>query len=313
MVVSPYVLAFELGAATIGAAVFDANHRRVGEVYTAPTMARQLLIVTLMNLKRAGEQARQMAGCQGAPLAVGMGGAGRVDPRRGCLSSLEPLPALRDFAIDRFIRDEFGVRLFLESNANCATLAEALVGAGRGHAVVLGTTLGAGCGCGIVINGKIYRGVSGNAGELGYCSQEGEPLHSLLSTSGVGHFYRRITGRPAPHPDELAVLARSADPAALETWRSYGLAVGRVLGFAAAVVDPSICVVGGGVGRWLTLFREPLEWSLRESLPPETADRIRIAPSQLDNLAAVTGAAKYAFQRIEQNKKVPPHDQSAAI
>jgi glucokinase len=300
MVATPYVLAFELGAATIGAAVFDFNQRCVGDVQTAPTMARQLMIVTLMNLKRAGEQARRIAGFEGPPLAVGMGGAGRVDLRRGCLSSLEPLPALQHFAIDRFVRDEFGARLYLENNANCFTLAEALVGAGRGHPVVLGLALGAGFGFGIVINGRIYRGVSGNAGELSYCSQDGEPLTNLLSAAGAGVFYRRITGRAAPRPEELAGLARAGDAAALETWHEYGLAVGRVLGFVAAVVDPSICVIGGNVGRLLNSFRQPLEHSLRESLPPQMADRICVAPTQLDHLAAVTGAAKYAFQKIEQ-------------
>jgi predicted NBD/HSP70 family sugar kinase len=164
--------------------------------------------------------------------------------------------------------------------------------------------LGAGFGCGIVINGKIYRGVSGNAGELGHCSQDGESLHDLLSASGVATFYRRITGKPAPRVEELAALARAGDAPAHETWHQYGLAVGRVLGFVAAVVDPSICVVGGSIGRWLALFREPLEHSLRESLPPQMADRIRVAPSELDHLAAVTGAAMYAFQKIEQNKRV---------
>ncbi len=303
MAASRYVLAFDLGAATIGAAVFDADHRCVGDVQTVPTMAKQLMIVTLMNLKRAGEQARRMSGFEGPPLAVGMGGAGSVDPRQGCLSSLEPLPALRHFAIDRFIGDEFGAHLYLENNANCFTLAEALVGAGRGHPVVLGLTLGAGFGCGIVINGRIYRGVNGNAGELGHCLQNGAPLENLLSASAIGIFYRRITGKPVPSPSELAVLAQDGDPAALETWREYGLAIGRALGFVAAVVDPSVCVIGGSVGRQLAWFREPLEYSLRESLPPQMADRIRVRPSQLDYLAAVTGAAKYAFQKIENNKK----------
>ena len=297
---SPYVLAFELGAARIRAAVFDLHQRRIGELQSIPTMAKQLMVVTLMNLKRAGEQARREAGVEEPPLAVGMGSVGGADQRTGCLLGLESLPSLRGFCISRFIESEFGAPLYLENDANCFTLAEALIGAGRGHPIVLGVTLGAGFGCGTVIHGRIHSGASGTAGELVYGASGEGPLDQLLCTSGVGRFYTRITGKAAPTPKQLGDMAEAGDSGAVETWREYGRAVGHALGVIVAVVDPSICVIGGPVGRHFGWFQQSLDSALREHLTPPAAGHLKIAASQLDHQAGVAGAAKYAFQRLAE-------------
>jgi len=310
MAASPYVLAFDLGAAKIGAAVFDLEHRRVGDVHLIPTMAKQRMVITLMNLKRVGEEARRKAGCEGPPVAVGMGSAGGVDARGGFLHGCEPLPSLQGFAIGRFVEQEFGAPLYLESDANCFTLGEALAGAGRGYAVVLGLMLGASFGCGIAVNGRVHDGdsgggsrfASGNAGELTHGSLGGDPPGQLLPPAGIETCYTRISGKESPTVKQLGELAGDGDPEALQVWREYGTAIGDLVGLIAAVADPSICVIGGTVGRRLEWFRAPLEQRLREHLSPVAAERIKVAASELDVAAGVTGAAKLAFQHMEEAK-----------
>jgi glucokinase len=309
MSASPYVLAFDLGAAKIGAAVFDLEHRRVGDVHLIPTMSKQPMVITLMNLKRVGEEARRKAGCEGPPVAVGMGSTGGVDARGGFLHGGDTLTNLQGFAIGRFVEQEFGAPLYLESDANCFTLGEALAGAGRGHAVVLGLMLGASFGCGIAINGRVHGGdsdggsdgASGNANELGCSSPGGEPANRLRP-EGIETIYTRISGKASPTAKELGQLAGAGDPEALRVWREYGTAIGDLLGRIAATADPSICVIGGTVGRRLEWFRGPLEKRLREQLFPLAAERIKVAPSELDVVAGVTGAAKLAFQHWEEAK-----------
>jgi glucokinase len=303
MAASPYVLAFDLGAAKIGAAVFDLEHRRVGDVHLIPTMAKQVMVITLMNLKRVGEEARRKAGCDRPPVAVGMGSAGGVDARGGFLHGGDPLTSLQGFAIGRFVEQEFGAPLYLENDANCFTLGEALAGAGRGHAVVLGVMLGASFCCGLARNERIYgggsRGANGNASEWGH-NAPGEETANRLLPAGIETCYTRISGKASITVKKLGELAGAGDPEALRAWQEYGTAIGDLLGLVATVADPSICVIGGTVGRRLEWFRAPLEQRLREHLSPVAAERIKVAASELDVAAGVTGAAKLAFQHLEE-------------
>jgi glucokinase len=298
MASSPYVLAFDVGGTKLAAAVFDLDHRRLCKVQSLPAMARQRGVVTLMNLKRVGEQARKMAGVEGPPQAVGMGSPGPLDTRKGRLLAVDNLPNLAGFDMAGFILQEFGASLHLENDANCFALGEALQGAGRGKQVVVGVTLGTGFGCGIVIDGKILTGVTDNAGEVAYCPVSGGTFDQMLSGGGVQRFFARVTGKDPPSAKEIGELAEQGDPGALEAWRYYGEAVGTGLGTISAILDPSIVVLGGSVARRLPLFREPLERKLRSIVAPPAAEKIEVAAAQLDTSAGVAGAAEYALQHL---------------
>ncbi len=298
MVNEQYVLAFDVGGTKLAAAVFSLDHRRLSKVQSLPAMAKQRPAVTLMNLKRVGEQARREAGLEGQPLAVGMGSPGPLDTRNGRLLAVDNLPHLAGFDMAGFIQREFGAPLYMENDANCFALGEAMQGAGRGKPIVVGVTLGTGFGCGIVINGKILTGVTDNAGEVAYCPVSGGTFDEMLSGGGVQRFYTRITGKEAPPPKEIGEMAERSDAEALATWYHYGVAVGTALGTISAVLDPSIVVLGGSVARRLPLFRQPLETKLRAILAPPAAARIEVAPAELDSTAGVAGAAEHALQHI---------------
>jgi glucokinase len=214
------------------------------------------------------------------------------------LRDADSLPNLMDFNLARFIEAEFHAPLFLENDANCFALGEALAGAGKGHDVVVGVTLGTGFGCGIVVNGRIFTGVTGNAGEVAYLPVAGGNFDQMLSGAGVARFYQRVTGRQPPSPTEIGDLAERGDPQARIAWDYYGEAVGTGLGIVAAIIDPNICVLGGSVSQRFPLFREALERKLRALLAPEPAAKLIVARARLDAAAGVTGAAEYAFQRL---------------
>ena len=297
-----YVLAFDVGGTKLAAAVFGPDHRRLCKVQSLPAMAKQRPAVTLMNLKRVGEQARKQAAVEGQPLAVGMGSPGPLDTKNGRLLAVDNLPNLAGFDMAGFIQQEFGAPLYLENDANCFALGEALQGAGRGKAIVVGVTLGTGFGCGIVIDGKILTGVTDNAGEVAYCPVSGGTYDQMLSGGGVQRFYMRVTGKEAPPAKEIGEMAEQGDADALETWRYYGEAVGTALGTISAILDPSIVVLGGSVARRLPLFREPLEKKLRAILAPPAAERIEVAAAELDNVAGVAGAAEHALQHVPADR-----------
>ena len=296
----PYIIGIDLGGTKIAAAAFDRDHRRLGQVQSIPTMARQPLALTLMNLKRVVGQARRAAGLEGAPLAVGMGSPGPLDAPKGRLLEIDTLPNLSNFNMAGFVEAELGAPLYLENDANCFALAEARAGAGREHSVVVGLTLGTGFGCGIVVDGQIQTGAHGNAGEVAHCRVAGGTFDEMLSGSGVQRFYQQIAGKEAPPPKELGKMAEEGDADAVATWEAYGAAVGEGIGMICAVVDPSVCVLGGSVARRFSLFQASLERTMRQWLCSPSAEEIKVVPAQLDNTAGVRGAAEYALLHVEK-------------
>ena len=314
-----YVLGIDLGGTKIAAAVFDRQHRRVSDVHSLPTMANQPAKLTLMNLKRVISQAARSAGVEGPPAAVGMGSPGPFDSAEGRLAA-DTLPNLKGFPIGRFVAEELGAPLYLENDANCFALAEALVGEGKGYETVVGLTVGTGFGCGLVVDGRIHRGSSGNAGEVSDCRVAGGTFDDMISGGGVQRFYERVTGSaedflsaldrgPAirddtPSPKRIGELAEAGDPEAVETWELFGRAFGEALGTIVAIVDPSICVVGGSVARRFSLFQPALELTIQEFIASEAAATLAIKPSQLDNTAGVVGAAEHAFQQAAEAASV---------
>lgn len=296
MAASEFLVGVDLGGTKIAAGLFSTDRKLLTEIATAPTAADQLAEVTLGNLERV---IRAVLPEGASPLAIGVGSTGPVDAASGRFLEATSLPNLYFFDLASWVRDRLGAPLFLENDANCLALGEALQGAGAGHASVVAVTLGTGFGCGIVLGGAMYSGVTGNAGEVAFCPVAGATYDEMLSGAGVRRFYERVRNAPTGlSAREIGELGEAGDPAALEAWRYFGQAVGSALGTIAAVLDPSICVVGGSVAARWGLFREPMETRLRGILAPDAARSIRVVEAQLGPAAGVIGAAEYAWYRL---------------
>ncbi len=289
-----YVLGFDVGGTKIAAAAFDLQGNQLGEICVLPTMAEQPAKLTLLHLKRAGLEAAKRGGGEGPPVAVGMGAPGPLDPSEGRLGEVDNLPRLHGFRVGAFIEAELGAPLFLENDANCFALGEALGGAGAGCDSLVGLTLGTFCGCGIVLGGRIHSGASYNAGEVAYCPIAGGSFDQMLSGNGVRRFYEQAGGCGRT-PKQIAALGLAGDPIALEAWRRFGLAVGEALGLLCAVLDPEVAVVGGSVGFNWPLFEAPLRERMAQILASPAMKRLRIERAALPN-AAVVGAAHHALR-----------------
>ena len=292
---SPYILGIDLGGTKIAAAAFDVEGRRLGKIARLPTMAEMKPAATLTNLKRAARQAAAEAGAAGPPAAVGMGSTGPLDLRKQLLLDKDSLPRLVGFPIGKFVEDELGAPLHLENDAACFTLGEARQGAGRGASIVAGVTLGTGFGCGIVIDGKVFSGASHNAGEVAYCPLDGADYDTACSGAGVVRRYEQLAGSAAGlDAARIGDMAEQGGAKAAAAWKAYGAAVGAAVGTIAAVLDPSLVVMGGSVARRADLFQAELESAARKILAPPAAERFRLERSQLGAAGGVIGAAELA-------------------
>ena len=197
--------------------------------------------------------------------------------------------------------NELGAPLHLENDAACFALGEAIHGAGRGHAIVLGITLGTGFGCGISVRERIFSGATNNAGEVAYCKVGESDFDHACSGYGVVQQYRRLLGARPPAgttSKEIGDLADRGDRVAVQAWRAYGRNVGTAIGTICCVIDPSVVVLGGSVNRRLALFEETMLASARVLLPGTSRAALTVLPSELGDAAGLTGAAEHARRHL---------------
>ena len=201
---------------------------------------------------------------------VGVGIAGLVDHADGRLISMPHRPGSSRIA--DIIRARSGLPTLVDNDANTAGLAEATGGAGVGHRVVFTMTVGTGIGGGLTIDGKVERGRA-HLGEVGHMSIDPEGPRCVCGA--VGCWEEIASGRALDRaatavglPDGVALVAaaRSGDHRAAGMVAEVGTAFGRGLANLAAIIDPDIFVVGGGVSAVGDLFLEPARRSLAISL-----------------------------------------------
>ncbi|MEU0943072.1 ROK family protein [Streptomyces canus] len=232
-------------------------------------------------------------------LGVGVGAAGVVDAREGRI--LVASDSFRDwagFAVTAAFEAALGVPAFLDNDVNAFLRGEATAGAVAGEPHVLGMTLGTGVGGALWLDGTLYGGPHGAAGEIGHvpgfgdlpctCGGRGH-LETLASGRAIAARYSARTGRSL----SARAVAGSADPDALAVYEEAGAAVARALLVTAGLLDVTTMVIGGGVGRAWTLL-EPSILRALTAEPPVSGHPVRVLRSRLGRDAVAVGAAARA-------------------
>jgi glucokinase len=252
--------------------------------------------------------------------AVGLGAAGFVDATRSNVM-FAPNLAWRDEPLRAAIEQRLGLPAVVENDANAAAWAEARFGAGLGEDNVVVITVGTGIGGGIVVGGQLLRGRYGIAAEIGHinivpdgrrcgCGLQGCWEQYASGRALVQEAYEQAIASPALASELLRLAggdpagitgpivteaARSGDVAALQCFDEVGRWLGRGLAQLAAILDPGVFVIGGGVSAAGELLREPTVRAFRKHLTARghrpTAD-VRIA--KLGPEAGIVGAADLA-------------------
>lgn len=216
--------------------------------------------------------------------ALGFGTPGVVC--MGPLTQSENLPRLNGIDLAHLVRSAFSRRVTIENDARCFVLAETRFGAARGFTDVVGITLGTGVGCGLMVEGRLHRGVAGEAGEVWRVPLRGEPLEKSLSGAGIVRSYRAAGGNgdDVLEAADVAAAARRGDEPARAAWRAFGEDVAFLCQCILPLLDPHRVVLGGS----LTGSRELFEETLRARLGLLSS---RIAYGELGAAAGVIGAA----------------------
>ncbi|HEX6354125.1 ROK family transcriptional regulator [Actinophytocola sp.] len=211
-------------------------------------------------------------------LGVGVGVPGSVDAQA---SGIVDAPTLgwHDVKLGPALRNRLGVPVLVDNDVNTLAAAERLYGVGREHSSYLVVTIGRGVGCGIVVDGAIYRGAAGGAGEIGHIplTDDGPrcgcgAIGCLEAHIGSAGLLRAARERGVVGPrGRLATLlkaARDGDASALAVYAEAGRLLGRTLAGVVHTVDPEVVVLmGEGVDAW-EFWQPGFEPALRGRLLP---------------------------------------------
>jgi glucokinase len=241
--------------------------------------------------------------------AVGIGSAGPVDASAGTVSPVN-VPGWRDFPLVERVRAVTGERpVALIGDGVAITAAEHWQGAARGHDNALCMVVSTGVGGGLVLDGRLHPGPTGNAGHIGHISVDldGDPCpcgsRGCVERIASGpHIARRALDngwRPGPDGDAsaaaVAAAARAGDPVAKASFERAAQALAAGIAATATLVEIDIAVIGGGVGKAGDVLLAPLREALAGYAALSFVRRLAVVPARMGTDAGLVGAAAAAL------------------
>jgi predicted NBD/HSP70 family sugar kinase/biotin operon repressor len=231
-------------------------------------------------------------------LGVGMGIPGPVH-RSGVVGSSAILPGWAGTRGADRMAERLGFHVWLGNDANLGALSEATWGAGKGAAALVYLKLSTGIGAGIVIDGELFDGAGGTAGEIGHITldETGDICRcgsrGCLETFAAGAAIARMLSRSRGEElDVDAVLSRAAagDPGCRRALRDAGRAIGVAVANLCNLVNPERIVVGGSMGYAGDLLLDPLRESVGLRAIPSAAEDVEVVLGELGERAELLGA-----------------------
>ena len=315
------VLAVDLGGTKVVTAIVS----RKGQVMTReyyPTLADEGPGSVINRIHAAIDRLLWANGVSVSELhSISVACAGAIDMSQGLVTSSPNLPGWCAIPFRDIMREKYGVNAYLINDAKAAALGECSFGAGRGVNNLVYLTVSTGIGGGIIIDGKLYFGSSGSAGEVGHmtidvngpkcnCGNIGcwETLAS--GTAVAREARRRISGGERSSltetvqgrieditAEKVGAAAQLGDSLALDIIGKAANYLGVGMVNLVNIFNPDVIIVGGGMAKVGDLLLNPAKQIVRERAFLVSAQAVRIVLAQLGDYAGVLGAAVFALQQ----------------
>ena len=242
-----------------------------------------------------------------APDAIGISCGGPLDSVRGMIQRPPNLPGWDEVPIVDQIRQHYGVPVKLQNDANACAVAEWKFGAGKGCRNMVFMTFGTGLGAGLILDGKLYAGTNGNAGELGHIRLSGfgpvgfgksGSFEGFCSGNGImqlGYIKALEKVQQGAYPmyfkkgdtlsnitaKNIAEAARAGDETAIDVYRTCGAYLGKGLALVIDLLNPEKIVIGSVFARSKDLLWEPAKEEIEKEALQLSASCCEIVPAEL--------------------------------
>jgi len=248
--------------------------------------------------------------------AVSLVVPGTVKVEEGAVVKAPNLPCLDGFRLAAALTARLGLPAILENDANAAAVGEMWRGAAVGCKTIICVTLGTGVGGGIILDGKLWRGVDGAAAEIGHMCVD--PFGGVACTCGSRGCLEvfasataivRMTREASPRYPESILQGRertaetifeagqAGDELALEIFRRMGVYLGIGLANLINILNPEMIVIGGGVVNGWDLFEKHMHQQIEERAFPLLTARLKIVRAKCGDDAGLLGAARLALRQ----------------
>jgi glucokinase-like ROK family protein len=305
----PILLSFDASAGAAVGIDFGHSHLRVAVSDLASTILseRKQPLDTDHDAQQGLELAAEMvtealadAGVQRtAVIGAGMGLPGPIEQSEGTVGSSAILPGWIGMTAAIEMRRRLEIPVMVDNDANLGALAEAAFGAGRDAGDLIYLKVSSGIGAGLILNGRLYRGSAGLAGELGHvlvdpdgivcrCGNRG-CLETVAATGALVDLLRRSHGEDLT-TEAMLEAARSGDLGCRRVIHDAGRALGQVVATLLNVLNPELLVVGGDLAGAGDLLLDGVRESIGRAALPEAARRAEIVAGVLGDRAQVLGA-----------------------
>ncbi len=319
-----YAIGIDLGGTYTKLALVDVNGRirRKAKLTTAAYKTKEALLSAIVSeisliLKENRLPLKGLAG-------VGIGVPGLVAFERGLVYNLTNVPGWKNVRLKKILEamlSALGAKIpvLVDNDVNLMALGESRFGAGRGAKDLVCVTLGTGVGGGIIIDGKLYRGASSAAGEIGHMPLKEEGLRCNCGSFGcleryVGNRYivdeikdKIRSGQPTKirelvkgdlslvTPETISIAAKKKDALAIECWRRVGARIGVALSGVINLLNPEKIIIGGGMAEAGEVLFSAIRDTVNERALPVSRGAVKIVKAKLGNDAGIVGAAALFF------------------
>jgi len=316
------LLGIDIGGTKTAVLVGDSLGRTLKRV-EFPTRPRQNPPEAVID--RCFQSARRWMGKGGIPV-IGISCGGPQDSARGIIFEAPHLPGWSDVEIVRLVEERFGLPARLENDANAGALAEWRFGAGRGTQNFIFITMGTGFGAGLILGGRLHRGATDQAGEIGHVRlRRRGPRHfgktgsidALCSGPGLarlcGNQIRKLAPRKRKHVagslggkpiekitgKDVARAALGGNEFAISVVRQYGRLVGEAIAVLVDILNPEKVALGGMAMRLGEMVLEPAREVVRAEALAKATEKLEIVPAELGERIGDIAALCVAMEALE--------------
>ena len=316
------VLAIDLGGTKIAAALISADNRVMDRAHSLTLASEGLQAVTSRIFTTIDRLLSQGTTDRAQLDSIAIAAAGAIDTNKGWITLSPNLPGWLNIPLRDIVRKRYGVDTYLINDASAAALGEHRLGAGRDKNNLVYITVGTGIGGGIIVDGELYSGTSGGAGEIGHmtidangpecnCGNTG-CLEVLASGTAIANEAKRrikqgeksllsdmvLEGITA---EKVANAAHGGDQLALDVISRAATYLGVGMVNLVNIFNPEMIIVGGGLSKMGELLLRPARQVVRKRAFPLCAGAVRIVVTKLGDDAGVLGAAIFARQEKSAN------------
>ncbi len=295
-----FIASIDLGGTNLKIALLDLKYRiRYKEVLdTRRFHKKELLISAIVDSVHKILKDNKLSRID--LLGVGLGLPGPIDYEKGIVHFFPNIPGWKEVKLKTILERKLGLPVFMDNYAKVMCLAEYNLGAAKGSTNAICITLGTGVGAGVIINGKLYRGLSNAAGEIGHmpinengpvCNCGGHAcLESYIGNNRILKEAKRLFRRNITL-EELSYLARKKNRQAKTIWLEVARRLAVTLVGVVNLLNLDCIVIGGGVAQAGKILFEQIKKIIARQAMSVQARHVKVYKAKLGNNAGLIGAA----------------------